>query len=65
MDLAPLKKRKFCDFLKSMFLYGLERLERLVSQSTFLVYFSINEKKKKPQIFYQNHGLTPLHLEKW
>ena len=30
MDLAPLKKRKFCDFLKSMFLYGLERLERLV-----------------------------------
>ena len=48
-----------------MFLYGLERLERLVfylegHKALFLAYFSINEKEKNPYIFYQNHGLTSL-----
>ena len=48
-----------------MFLYGLERLERLVfylegHKAPFLAYFSTNEENKKPQFFYQNHGLTPL-----
>ena len=46
-----------------MFLYDLERPERLVfylegHKAPFLAYFSINEKEKKPQIFYQNYGLT-------
>ena len=62
-------KRKFCDFLKVMFLYGLERLERLVfylegHKAPFLAYFSINEENKKPQFFLPKPWTNPLNLKK-
>ena len=52
-----------------MFLYGLERLERLVfylegHKALFLAYFSINEKENKPYIFLPKPWTNPLNLEK-
>ena len=58
----PLEKRRFCDFLKSVFL----QIRKASSQSKTspniftCPFFAKNEKKKKFQIFDQNHGLTLL-----
>ena len=60
--LAPLGKCKFCDFLKSMFIWSWEASSLFTtSQNTFSgpIWPKI-EKKKKWQIFDQNHGLTSL-----
>ena len=58
----PLEKCKFCDFLKSVFLQTRKAsFQFKTSPNTFTCpFFAKNEKKKKFQIFDQNHGLTLL-----
>ena len=59
--LTLLEKCKFSTFLNRCF-YRLERLvfNLKLHQYLFSAYFAKNEKKKKFQIFDQNHGPAPL-----